>query len=216
VVLDLFCCEGGAGAGYAMAGFRVVGVDLVDRPRYPFEFHQGDALELLPWLIMRYAPTLIHASPPCQVHSATRNFGFAGRHVDLIPQTRALIIDAGLPGIVENVLGAPLVDPLLLCGTMFGLGTFRHRLFELHGWRCSPPTHPRHIARATRMGYAPRNDREMHTICGNFKDTPRAREAMGIGWMSRYGLSQAIPPAYAEWLGCSFLSSSAAGLAKAE
>jgi DNA (cytosine-5)-methyltransferase 1 len=205
VALDLFCCEGGAGAGYAAAGFRVIGVDLVDQPRYPFEFHQGDALELLPWLILRYAPALIHASPPCQVHSSTRNFGYAGRHVDLIPQTRAALEMAALPAVIENVVGAPLVDPVKLCGAMFGLGTYRHRLFELHGWACEPPGHPRHQARAARMGYAPATPWEMHTICGNFKDTPRAREAMAVGWMSRRGLSQAIPPAYTAWLGGAFL-----------
>ena len=128
--LDLFCCAGGAAKGLDQAGFEVVGVDIKPQPRYPFEFHQADALAF---------PTegfdFIWASPPCQAHTSMKSMHNAKPHLDLIPETRAKLQASGIPYVIENVVGAPLIDPFMLCGTMFGLGVEdaelrRHRIFE--------------------------------------------------------------------------------------
>lgn len=220
-LLDLFCCAGGAGKGYADAGFAVVGIDIVARPRYPFEFVKADALTLdMAWVRTFDA---IHASPPCQAHTSMKTMHNAKEHADLIEPTRALLIASGLPWIMENVVGAPLADPILLCGTMFGLGVEdaelrRHRLFETnisiplvpqcqHGQRDVIGVYGGHI----------RNRRRARTIgiygegVGDSrrkfdKGVPdfsieQGRQAMGIDWMTTAELSQAIPPAYTEWLG---------------
>ena len=119
-LLDLFCCAGGAGMGYARAGFEVVGVDVRPQPRYPFEFIQADVMGLDPKWIASF--DAIHASPPCQAHTAMKSMHNAKAHDDLIEPTLAILKASGLPWIMENVVGAPLRDPVLLCGTMFGLG----------------------------------------------------------------------------------------------
>jgi DNA (cytosine-5)-methyltransferase 1 len=121
--------------GYHQAGFDVVGVDIKPQPRYPFQFIRADCLTLDRAFIAGF--DAIHASPPCQAHSSiSRVSGRQESHVDRIPETRELLIASGLPWVMENVPGAPLRDPFMLCGTMFGLGTScgaelrRHRLFE--------------------------------------------------------------------------------------
>ncbi|MDQ6719338.1 MAG: DNA cytosine methyltransferase [Candidatus Dormibacteraeota bacterium] len=129
-LLDLFCCAGGAGVGFARAGFDVVGVDIKPQPNYPFEFIQADALNLDPGLLESF--DAVHASPPCQSYSdlAKRN---RNGHMwpRLIEPTRKLLRSLGVPYIIENVEGAPLIDPVILCGTMFSeLRVIRHRLFE--------------------------------------------------------------------------------------
>lgn len=104
-LLDLFCCAGGAGMGYAQAGFDVTGVDIVPRPRYPFAFVQADVLTLDPAWVASF--DAIHASPPCQAHSALKSMHNAKDHPDLVPQTRAMLVASGRPWIIENVVGAP-------------------------------------------------------------------------------------------------------------
>lgn len=220
-LLDLFCCAGGAGMGYHRAGFEVVGVDLRPQPRYPFEFIEADVLSLDPAFVASF--DAIHASPPCQAHTAMKTMHNAKEHLDLVPETRALLNASGRPWIMENVVGAPLLDPILLCGTMFGLGVEdaelrRHRLFETS---FSIPLHPQcqHGARATIGVYGGhvRNRQRAQTI-GIYGEGARdsrrkfdkgvpdftsdqGRTAMGIDWMTLAELSQAIPPAYTEWLG---------------
>ncbi len=220
-LLDLFCCAGGAGMGYHRAGFEVVGVDLRPQPRYPFEFIEADVLSLDPAVIAGF--DAVHASPPCQAHTAMKTMHNAKEHLDLVPETRALLNASGRPWIMENVVGAPLLDPILLCGTMFGLGVEdaelrRHRLFETS---FSIPLHPecQHGARATIGVYGEhvRNRQRARTI-GIYGEGARdsrrkfdkgvpdftsdqGRAAMGIDWMTLAELSQAIPPAYTEWLG---------------
>ena len=129
-LLDLFCCAGGAAAGYHQAGFEIVGVDIDAQPNYPYEFMQADVMNLDPgWMASFDA---IHASPPCQGYSvlAKRN-GNGDQWAKLIPAMRDVLAGTGRPYVIENVVGAPLIDPLLLCGTMFeGLRVIRHRLFE--------------------------------------------------------------------------------------
>lgn len=197
-LLDLFCCQGGASAGYVAAGFDVVGVDIDPQPRYPFEFHQGDALEFLS--AHGHEFDAIHASPPCQLYSLTHRI-MKSDFPDLIRPTREAILDTGKPYVIENVEDArpELFDPITLCGSMFGIETYRHRLFETSFWIEQPP-HPEHVTRQTKMGRAPKPGEFMH-IVGNFSGVDRGRQIMGMPWASRDGLREAIPPIYAEWIG---------------
>lgn len=218
-LLDLFCGAGGAGSGYHRAGFEVVGVDVKLQLRYPFEFIQADCLTLDPAFIAGFEA--IHASPPCQAHTSLRKMWNAKEHADLIPQTRALLEASGNPWVMENVPGAPLVAPFKLCGTMFGLQTpcgaelRRHRFFEAN-WFIGLQPECRHGlgAVASVFGGKIRDRCRTITITGN---TPQmnvernrvrqtftvddARAAMGIDWMTMAGLSQAIPPAYTQFIG---------------
>lgn len=198
LLLDLFCGAGGAAMGYYRAGFDVVGVDINPQPRYPFGFHRRDALEFLMLYGGRYAA--FHASPPCQKYSsATTPARTKGKHPDLVGPTRYLLSTFDQPHVIENVPGAPLVNPTLLCGMMFGLNVYRHRLFEsnvplpliLH-----PPHHKQHV----KMG-RPVKEGDIVQVVGNFSGVRYAREAMGIDWMGQKELSQSIPPTYTEWIG---------------
>lgn len=195
-LLDLFCCQGGAGTGYAEAGFDVVGVDIDPQPRYPFEVHQADAIE--------YARAhgnefdAVHASPPCQAHTNAQKI-MGNDHPDLIEPTRELLLVLGKPFVIENVPLAPLIDPVELCGAMFGLETYRHRLFETN-WELTPPEHPAHVARTTKMGRPPKPGEYMHVV-GNFSGVDRGREVMQMPWANRDGLREAIPPAYTQHIG---------------
>ena len=304
VLVDLFCCQGGATKGYQDAGFYVIGVDNKPQPRYVGDqFCQMDCIE---WLYcfgalrkFKDLPVVaIHASPPCQTHSALKHLATPGKHVDLIDPCRDLLREIGLPYIMENVKGAPLETSVILCGSMFRLATpcgaelERHRLFELwgwdmdefvpnceHGWSLSgltvslsgekayngnyradksrrvltvtgnslndnsvmhkkrrtisvQGTHPRDASLDTK---ASRAERKVITVAGkqaeNSATAPskrrrtisvtdstaqqnvernelretytveEARVAMACPWMTMKGLSQAIPPPYAEFLG---------------
>lgn len=307
ILLDLFCRAGGCTKGYQDAGFYVVGVDIEPQPNYcGDEFYQADALEFMTKLIKRlWIPpqnlfsytdgyqlkdfAAIHASPPCQAFSALRNLRNQKEHVNLIPQTRALLKAAGKPYIIENVPGAPLKACLTLCGSMFGLQTDcgaelrRHRLFETnwfsgdvpkcnHGHSrpiviCVAGDHPRDGSEFTlraapqrakgkqpsnvisitghsaeikstisvhgdhaRRGEASAKRKRLLTITGHSAQTnvrervvtvtgstpqqdeehnrvrecfsmEQARKAMGISWMAMKDLSQAIPPAYTQFIG---------------
>ena len=208
-LLDLFCYDGGAGMGYHRAGFDVVGVDIEPRPRYPFDFMQGDALvafEMPAWIDTFDA---IHASPPCQRYSdlAKRN-GNADEWPDLIPEVRRLLQRTGLPYIIENVEGSPLVDPVTLCGTMFA-ETFviRHRLFETN-WPLTPPAeHPRHPLvfthdkRKAHYGKLDQDTSYVQVTGGGNATIANKRRAMGMPWASGQGCNEAIPPAYTEFIG---------------
>ena len=150
-LLDLFCGAGGAGMGYSWAGFDVVGVDVNPQPNYPFEFHQADALA---YPLDGF--DAIHASPPCQAYSRLRRMRPGKYYPDLVEATRARLVAADRPYAIENVPGAPLLSPLLLCGEYFGLGAMcdggwrplrRHRLFEtrqliMGGGCCLRPRRP--------------------------------------------------------------------------
>ena len=137
-ILDLFSGAGGASKGYANAGFEVVGVDINPQIHYPFEFHRADVFAYIcqPGMIDRIRDEFdaIHASPPCQLHSITANLaraqGKKASEVNLIPTTRYVLDVIGLPYVIENVPGSPLINPTVLCGSSFGLKVRRHRLFE--------------------------------------------------------------------------------------
>jgi DNA (cytosine-5)-methyltransferase 1 len=206
-LLDLFCGAGGAAMGYHRAGFDVTGVDIAPQPRYPFTFYQSDALEYV--AAHGHEFDAIHASPPCQKHTALAavwraldGYDYDSRHKDLIDQARRMLKKTGKPWIIENVEGAPLASPVVLCGTMFGLRLFRHRIFETSFFILAPwhTTHARLRLRAPRTSRQPVSG-EVWSIYGHFSGVEGANEAMECGWMTQGELAQAIPPAYTEFIG---------------
>lgn len=201
--------------GYHRAGFEVVGVDLNPQPRYPFAFHQADALTF-----PLDGFDAIHASPPCQAFTSMRTMPDAREHANLIEPIRERLLAAGVPYVIENVVGAPLRNPVRLCGTMFGLGTEgaelrRHRLFECsffclsptcaHGARYVIGIYGGHARNRTRVidvyGEGARDSRRKYDKGLPDFGVDQGREAMGIDWMSVAELSQAIPPAYTQFIG---------------
>ncbi|MGX9920831.1 DNA methylase [Streptomyces sp. NPDC002248] len=217
LLLDLFCCAGGAATGYARAGFDVIGVDLVDRPRYPFPIHRADALTHLAALIdsgeiERYA--LVHASPPCQAGcgltvGTNASRGWGGTHTDLVPATRALLERSGAPYVIEQPNGrAAIRKDVSLCGEMFGLGVLRHRNFELGRWATARPAHRPHrgYVRGHRHGvYRTGPYVAPYGNGGGKASVAEMQRAMGITWTDvREELTEAIPPAYTEWIGNAF------------
>lgn len=210
-LLDLFCCAGGAGVGYSRAGFEVVGVDINPQPNYPLPFIQGDVLKLDPKFIALF--DAIHASPPCQSYSdlAKRN-GNADAWPRLIDPIRALLVQSGRPYVIENVEGAPLRDPVVLCGTMFpGLRVLRHRLFEAN-FPIETPKHGKHPKVHTfdkrKSHFGKTNDmRDFVQVTGGGNCTiAAAKDAMGIDWMTKNELNESIPPAYTQLIGKQLLS----------
>lgn len=210
-LLDLFCGAGGAAVGYHQAGFtEIVGVDIMPQPNYPFEFVQGDALEP-PVRLEDF--DLIHASPPCQRYSdlAHRN-GNADEWPDLIGPVRTLLWGVGRPFVIENVEGAPLIEPVVLCGTMFpGLRVIRHRLFE-SSFLLLLPAHGRHPLvfthdkRKAHYGQLDQNKAFVQVTGGGNATVTNKRAAMGIDWMDGAELNEAIPPAYTRFIGEQFLN----------
>lgn len=205
-LLDLFCCEGGAARGYADAGFEVIGVDIEPQPRYPYEFHRGDATA---WPLDGF--DAVHASPPCHDHSdladrTGRDHGTAW----MLPHTIERLRASGLPFVVENVAGHRVKQHMdgavMLCGSMFGLGAVdggyyrilkRHRLFVTSLPVLTPPD--RCSGRAVGGVYGDGGAGQQTR--GYRFHTEQARDAMGIDWMTGDGRSQAIPPAYTRFLG---------------
>ncbi|MFJ9826033.1 DNA methylase [Streptomyces sp. NPDC101160] len=226
LLLDLFCCAGGAAMGYHLAGFDVVGVDIAPRPNYPFTFVQADALEYLADLIAtgeieRYA--IAHSSPPCQAECAltigtNRSRGWGRDHADLVPPTRILLEASGLPYVIEQPNGrAEIRKDLTLCGEMFSLGVLRHRNFELGRWTVARPAHVKHRGRVRGWRHGEFFDGPYVAAYGNGGGKPTVPElqaAMGITWTDvREELTEAIPPAYSRWIGAAFLAQTRTGVA---
>jgi DNA (cytosine-5)-methyltransferase 1 len=203
-LLDLFCGAGGASAGYHRAGFEAVGVDLRPMPRYPFEFHQGDALEYLAEHGRRF--DAIHASPPCHDHTALSSLAGEDGTGWLLAATRDALSAIGLPWVIENVPGAPIRRDVVLCGEMFGLRTYRHRWFELSGFFAMTPAHPPHVVRTSTKKRRACWDAGMHISVTGDVGSYVGSQAMGIDWMTGNELSQAIPPAYTEHIGRQLLA----------
>lgn len=198
-LLDLFCGAGGASVGYHRAGFEVVGVDNRPMPRYPFEFHQADALEFVQAHGKEF--DAIHASPPCQAYTRAQNAaGRAHLHPDLVSPTRTALLGTGKPYIIENVVGAPLQNAIVLCGLAFGLKVKRHRLFESNMLLLAPPCPNHAVDYYVIFGHEVRNRRH-GAADGRKNSIAGGREAMGIPWMTQAELSEAIPPAYTEHIG---------------
>lgn len=210
IILDLYCGEGGCSVGYHRAGFDVVGVDYKPMKRYPFTFIRDDALDCLRQFIQSGAIRdfdAIHASPPCQAYSKMKGQARDGYQM-LIAPTRELLIASGLPYVIENVDGAKwhMREPIMLKGTMFGLKVFRSRYFESNVLLLAPTAHPNsRFGRASRQGRRPAEG-EYVVVTGNFyQGDGIAKRAMGIDWMTRRGMAQAIPPAYTEWIGAQLI-----------
>lgn len=209
-LLDLYSGAGGAGFGYYLAGFDVVGIDINPQPHYPsfhdaeyakhFEFHQGDALEYLAAHWREF--DAFHASPPCQGYSKTQLITDKDYPM-LVERTREALKATGKPYVIENVPGAPLINPVVLNGARFGMLVNRTRLFECSfpvPFELLPPQMPPvKMGRRVRAG-------QVITPVGNFANVAYAREQMGIDWMTQAELAQAIPPAYTEYIGRQLLA----------
>jgi len=196
--LDLCCGGGGATRGLQLAGFHVTGVDVVASPRYCGDaFVQADALE-----VDLDGYDFIWASPVCKRYSVfARNIGTAHRHPDQIAPLRARLKASGALWCIENVPGAPLRASFVLCGTMFSLPLIRHRLFETS---FTPPLEllPPCVHRGDEIPVYGNGTSRWHLErFGRGVTLAEKRAAMGIDWMSRDELSQAIPPVYARFIG---------------
>lgn len=207
--LDLFCCAGGASMGLSRAGFDVVGVDIRPQPHYPFKFVLGDAL-----MYPLDGFDFIWASPPCQGYTAMRHApGAHGSAPKLIHAIRTRLWGLPAPWVIENVAEAraDMINPVTLCGSMFGLGAQgcqlqRHRLFETNfGLRKPVPCSHTSPVIGVYGGHA-RKRSAKHGGRGT-RDVwegghiAAASEALGIDWMTLAEMSEAIPPAYAEYIG---------------
>ena len=203
-LLDLFCGAGGAAMGYHRAGFEVVGVDIKPQKHYPFEFHCADAFAFLEKHGQEF--DVIHSSPPCQGFSDLKKMHNAKQHTDLLTPIRQALKALGKPYVIENVEGAPMHRYLVLCGTMFNLGTEqaelrRHRRFETSPY-IAPVEPCRHRQKSRVIGvYGGHGRDRRRTVNTQDFSTDDRRLAMGIDWMNGQELSQAIPPAYTEWIG---------------
>lgn len=231
-LLDLFCCEGGAGRGYADAGFDVLGIDVEPQPRYPFAFERWDALAALDELIRNHGELAlhgrfdaIHASPPCQDHSVSMQFGLAERGTGhLLAETIRLLRQTSIPWVVENVVSRStrelMPGAFTLCGSMFGLGAHdsrgqwrvlkRHRLFLAS----FPVTQPPCSCRGQLVGgvYG-HGEQGVHGGRGYGFAADAARKALGMPWVTREGAKEAIPPAYTRFIGEQLLAHIGAGVA---
>ena len=197
-LLDLFCGAGGAAMGYHRAGFEdITGIDNRPMPRYPFNFIQADALGYLAEHGQEY--DVIHASPPCQHYSVTK-YLHNNQYPDLIEPLRKMLKETGKTYVIENVIGAPLLDPITLCGISFGLMVRRHRLFETKFFILQPPDRCKNEKYYVIFGHEVRARRH-GAKAGEKQKISVGRMAMGIDWMTRGELSQAIPPAYTEYVG---------------
>lgn len=219
LMLDLYCCAGGAAKGYHDAGFEVIGVDKEPQPRYPYTFIQADAIEF----VRAYGHLFDarHASPPCQAFSKTRTL-HTNTHPDLVAETREALIEVGGPYVIENVVGAPLIDPLTLCGSEFDLVAedvdgvplklLRHRLFESNmdlegngGCRHDPTVLTASVYGAG-GGWTPKH-RDSPTRRGGYvPHTDVCRRLLGVDWTTKHELSQVVPPAFTEHIGRQLLA----------
>lgn len=215
LLLDLFCCAGGAGIGYQRAGFDVVGVDIVERPNYPLPFIRADAMTLDLKFVSLF--DAVHASPPCQSYSDLAKRNRNGHEWPrLIEPVREILKASGRPYIIENVEGAPLHNPVVLCGTMFpNLRVLRHRLFEAN-FEIVAPSHGKHPKvhtfdkRKSHFGKTNEWTDFVQVTGGGNCSLAAARDAMGIDWMTKGEINEAIPPAYTELIGSQLLGHLAA------
>lgn len=199
-LLDLFCGAGGASMGYYRAGFEAEGVDIKPQPHYPFKFYQADALK---FPLEGY--DAYHASPPCQLFSTAYSMNIPqakGKAINLIPQTRARLLETNKLSVIENIPRAPLRKDLLLCGTMFNLGVFRHRIFEIEGLEVWQIPHEKHNGKIGDGHYYCITQNGWDYVHKQEYDLEKWKVAMGIDWhINKRMLAEAIPPAYTEYIG---------------
>jgi hypothetical protein len=227
LLLDLYCCSGGAAMGYHRAGFDVVGVDIVPRPRYPFPFIQANALDVLsymlhtggefswnfkPGMIKLIRPVVVHTSPPCQKDNPLMKGTHGNRpnpHKSWTAETRESLDQLGLPYVIEQPAGSGAIrEDLKLCMDMFPVDpprVFRHRLFELSGFTVPQPIHTKHVGRVRGWRHSIRYEGDYIAAYGHGggkAEVPEMQHAMGIDWTDvREELMEAIPPAYTEFIG---------------
>lgn len=199
LILDLFCGAGGASVGYKRAGFQVVGVDIAPQPNYPCFFIQMNALDCDYEFLSLF--DVIHASPPCQAYSVASAVARKQGKVypDLVHPTRRMLIASGKPYIMENVPPAPMRPDICLDGSMFDLGVIRRRIFETN-----IPDIPIYPKPSSVEGTVIEGD--YVTVAGKGGGSGSRLKvdweaAMGIDWMSKKELTEAIPPAYTKWIG---------------
>lgn len=213
-LLDLFSCAGGAAVGYYRAGFEVVGVDINSQSNYPFEHHVADAVEFVKEHGHEF--DAIHASPPCQAFSKTKTL-HSNEHPDLIEPTREALVASGEPWVIENVVGAPLMNPLKLSGQHFGmvaedvdgvpLKLVRNRLFESNIPLAAPGEFfaNKDIQTASVYGagggWTPAHRDNPDRRGGYIPHTDVVKELLGIDWMTKHEMSQSIPPVFTEFVG---------------
>jgi DNA (cytosine-5)-methyltransferase 1 len=219
ILIDLYCCAGGATRGYQRAGFYVIGVDRDPQPNYCGDaFVQMDALEFLAILAFWGGFSIqgmqdvsladiaaFHGSPPCQKHSTMTACrpGLADEYEDFIAETRDFFEWFGLPYVIENVPGAPMRADITLCGTMFDRPLYRHRLFEAN-FPLTQPAHPPHLIPASRAGHW--EPGTIMSVSGHIAPVAHARKIMDIDWTNREELAEAIPPYYAEHVAVDLLA----------
>ena len=201
-ILDLYAGGGGASKGYydgfTAMGFKpfIVGVDIVNQPRYPFNFHQADAIEFLNSYGTDY--DFISASPPCQSHTSLKHI--TGKQYQcFISRTRDALKALQVPYVIENVVGSPLINPVVLCGLMFGLPMHLHRLFEC-SHRVAVLKHPKTTLKAQELGRPPEEGKLLARPAGRFSGVDIYREVMGVHWMNQGEIAQCIPPVFTSYI----------------
>lgn len=217
LLLDLFCCEGGAGMGYHRAGFEVVGVDITPQPRYPFTFIQADALAYL-WHLIQTGEIAhfkgIHLSPPCQEYSTLKSMK-THQYPDLLIPACEAAMASGLPWVLENVATAKMAHGLVICGTALGLNVRRHRRFDSSHLLWSPGACRHHPDNVNVYGhgvwnYRQRDEQHKHWQRQNSHQCPLTvadgRAAFETDWMTQHGMAECIPPAYTEYIGRQLLA----------
>lgn len=186
--------------GYYLSGFDVTGIDIEDQPKYPFTFIKSCAIDYL--LNHGHEYDFIHASPPCQGYSHLTPEAHKGKYEKLIDQLREILINIGKPYVIENVAGAKsdLKAPTMLCGSMFGLRTQRHRYFE-SSFHFDAPCKCDHSQIPLLVTTASKASREKRFLLGmKPKSVKNAPEAYGIDWMDFNGLRESIPPSYTKYI----------------
>jgi len=210
LLLDTFSGGGGCSVGYNRAGFDVVGIDREPHPDYPFPMIVGDAMEYLTNLDFLAQFDVVHASPPCPRYSVATPAETRDSHPDLVGPVREALKAWDGTYVIENVPGAPLDHPVMLCGSAFGLRVRRHRLFESNAFLMSPGCF--HDGRPVVGVYGDHADQRQHfRPDGTARGTKAtsvadAQDALGIDWMTRWeDLADSIPPAMTEHIGSQIL-----------
>lgn len=206
-LLDLYCGAGGAARGYVAAGYDITGVDIAPQPNYPYAFVQADALQYAVEHGHEY--DVIHASPICRGYSRARYLAAGNRKTWPLDIGRVRTVLRGLsrPYVIENVEGARkhMLEPIMLCGTMFGLKVYRHRLFETYPTILLTPPHAPHNDKTPPAGKGRSPKGYISLTSGGIHGVTRQERFAAMGYdrvvMTNKELNDSVPPAYTEWVG---------------